>query len=144
MRLRRKLIAFVLSGLAIAGLFVGPAPAAFALSADVGPVNSGPVYSCPSPVFSRGNAFVTLNGDYVTVTDTCSDGRSVQGRVGMIVNGVQRTWNCTNSSGAGTTKTCQFDWPEGFVGFKTIFFYSAANPGESPSVLGQLRHWRDG
>lgn len=62
----------------------------------------------------------------------------------MTVNGQVKTYTCTNASGGGTTIECNFDWVEGYVGFKTLAFYSEKTPGKGDWVLGQIAHWRDG
>lgn len=110
----------------------------FVLPANVGPVGSGAQNLCPGSTTGRGMAWVSLDGDYVTVHDDCDDGMGVEGRVTMTVNGVVQTYSCWNRNGSGSVVECDFDWTEGFVGFKTLAFYS--NDGE----MGTLAHWRDG
>lgn len=119
-----------------------PAAAADLKSVDVGPVSMGTSMNCNGERRSVGNAWVTLYGDYVTVRDHCADGNPVMARVQMTVNGTNRYWLCYNTAGAGTTKVCDFDWPEGYVGFKTVIFF--AWDGIREYQMGTLAHWRDG
>ncbi|MGK4593772.1 hypothetical protein [Amycolatopsis sp. w19] len=118
------------------------AAAAGADSIDVGPVSMATSMNCWGERKSVGDAWVTLNGDRVTVRDHCADGNPVMARVQMTVNGTPRLWTCYNHSGGGTTKVCDFDWPEGYVGFKTVIFF--AWDGIREYKMGTLRHWRDG
>lgn len=111
-------------------------------SVDVGPVSMATSMECNGDRSSVGNAWVTLNGDYVTVNDHCANGNSVMARVQMEVNGEVEYWFCYNHSGGGTTKVCDFDWPEGSR-IKTLIFF--AHPGiRDEYQMGTLRHWRDG
>ncbi|MER6668897.1 hypothetical protein ABT256_30380 [Amycolatopsis japonica] len=91
-----------------------PVAAAGADSIDVGPVSMATSMNC------WGDAWVTLNGDRVTA----------------------RHWMCHNNSGGGATEVCDFDWPQGYVGFKTAIFF--AWDGIREYKMGTLRHWRDG
>ncbi|MGY6651605.1 hypothetical protein ACXIZN_05505 [Amycolatopsis sp. TRM77291] len=111
-------------------------------SIDVGPVSMATSMDCLGERRSVGDAWVTLNGDRITVRDHCADGNPVMARVQMTVNGAARYWMCYNTTGAGTTKVCDNDWPEGFVGFKTVIFF--AWDGIREYRMGTLRHWRDG
>ena len=138
--LSRSLAALAAAGISIS---LAPAPAHAAYKAiDVGPVSMGTSMHCFGGRASLGDAWVTLNGDYVTVRDHCADGNPVRAVVQMQVNGTNTYWYCTNSSGSGTVKVCDFDWPEGYVGFKTVIFY--AWDGIREYKMGTLRHWRDG
>lgn len=111
-------------------------------SIDVGPVSMATSMECMGERRSVGDAWVTLNGDRITVRDHCADGNPVMARVQMTVNGTPRYWTCYNTTGGGTTKVCNNDWPEGFVGFKTVIFF--AWDGIREYKMGTLRHWRDG
>ncbi|RSM78086.1 hypothetical protein DL991_18545 [Amycolatopsis sp. WAC 01375] len=111
-------------------------------SIDVGPVSMATSMDCWGERKSVGDAWVTLDGDYVTVRDHCDDGNPVMARVQMTVDGTERHWMCYNHSGAGTTQVCGHDWPEGYVGFKTLIFF--AWDGIREYKMGTLRHWRDG
>ncbi|SFA92037.1 hypothetical protein SAMN05216266_102199 [Amycolatopsis marina] len=91
---------------------------------------------------SVGDAWVTLNGDYVTVRDHCANGNPVMARVQMKVNGKVKYWFCYNKSGNGTTKVCNHNWPEGNVGVKTVIFF--AWDGIREYKMGTMKHWRDG
>lgn len=111
-------------------------------SIDVGPVSMAMSMECRGERKSVGDAWVTLNGDYVTVRDHCADGNPVMARVQMKVNGSVKYWFCYNKSGSGSTKVCNHDWPEGNLGFKTVIFF--AWDGIREYKMGTLKHWRDG
>ncbi|MFJ8917067.1 hypothetical protein [Amycolatopsis sp. NPDC102389] len=111
-------------------------------SIDVGPVSMATSMECLGERRSVGDAWVTLDGDRVTVRDHCDDGNPVMARVQMTVDGQPQYWMCYNTTGYGSTKICNFDWPEGFVGFKTVIFF--AWDGIREYKMGTLRHWRDG
>ena len=122
----------------------GPlSPASARTPVDVGGVGSGATNTCPDRV-GRGTAWVTLAGDWITIRDNCSDGIRVKGVVTMTVNGQLKTYTCVNYGGGGTTHECSFDWVEGYVGVKTLAFYSERTAGKGDWVLGQIAHWRDG
>lgn len=131
-------------GLIALQLFVGGGGAAAAAlkPVDVGPVSMGASMNCNGARASVGDAWVSLSGDYVTVRDHCADGNPVMARITMKVNGQNKVWSCYNRSGAGSVVVCDYDWPEGFVGFKTVIFY--AWDGIREYKMGGLRHWRDG
>lgn len=125
-------------------VFVGGsgATAAALKPIDVGPVSMGASMHCNGGRASLGDAWVSLADDTVTVRDHCADGNPVMARITMKVNGQNKDWFCYNKSGSGTVVVCDYDWPEGFVGFKTIIFY--AWDGIREYKMGGVRHWRDG
>ena len=60
-------------------------------------------------------AEVKLDGDYVYVADTCTDGRSAMAQVityNEAGNSVRHRY-CRNPHGYGTWAQCNWDWPEG-------------------------------
>jgi len=123
---------------------LGSPTAAASKPIDVGPVSSGWVTECGDWGGTRGMTYVTLAGDYVTVRDRCRDGRGVKGMVTMRRNDLIYTYTCPNLNGYGTEVVCNFDWYEGFVGFKTIASYYRSSASSSSWTLGMIAHWRDG
>jgi hypothetical protein len=63
---------------------------------------------CGGPAATGG---VKLSGDVLMVRDSCADGHSafIEWRE---IDRPNNRWICRNGSGNGTTRSCDFEWPE--------------------------------
>ena len=78
------------------------------------------------------HATFTSYGDKFTVWDDESDGRAAIAfwQVGS------RTGQCVNSNGAGTSKTCNYDFPENTTIVWNLTAQGWANPGCCTAIVG--------
>ncbi|GHE00505.1 hypothetical protein [Streptomyces alanosinicus] len=94
----------VVAGVAAAGLALGLAGA--------GTAQASPVTPTDMPGFKGGKVDWKANGDTVTVTDTKRDGYAFGVTIFIRDPYHSHSRQCL-TSGAGQTKTCHFDYPEG-------------------------------